>query len=630
MARLEDLERKFEENPRRYFAPLANEYRKAGEPQRAVELCRAQLPEVPGHISGHIVLGQALFDARDFTAARGALETALALDPENIVALRYLGDIARELGESAEAERWYARTLEADPYNEAAMAALEAVRATAAVAEPSGERADDETANTVDGELEGTNREETPGILSGDASTGRELMSASSEISEPALTNSHSAPESRLDDPGADGRASAAADAESSGSPESVDVIEGFEPTVHESPEPATAWPSDDAVEPPAARAVPDEFTSGSAEEQATSGEFAGDLAISTEVDPSSAEQQIEEPAAESATPAELLVASVDDAPPPAPLAQPTSEDVLVGAAGDDTMQTEELVMETAAPFVTETMADLYLDQGYPHEALELLLQLSEQRPNDEELRAKIESIEAMIVARRDAAVAAARAERHDAIEAAQETFAAVQFSDDIAAPAAIDQPREPAESEHAPIEATYEAAVEPADASSDRGANEELQDDTHEAPFDPAVAQVDASAFTERDAEPFGERAGAPGFEDVESSSAHESADNSTVFEECISVREMFARMDRARPRAQGAVAANPIARVRSDFVRMPGADAEPTAPSDDDPFAFPDARPQSAPDSAPRSSGPHPTFNPSTAGLEDFDAWLRGLKEP
>ncbi|MEO6332215.1 MAG: tetratricopeptide repeat protein, partial [Gemmatimonadaceae bacterium] len=96
VARLDELERKFEENPRRYFAPLANEYRKAGDARRAADLCRSQLPEIPGHISGHIVLGQSLFDAGDFPGSRAALETALALDPENIVALRYLGDIARE------------------------------------------------------------------------------------------------------------------------------------------------------------------------------------------------------------------------------------------------------------------------------------------------------------------------------------------------------------------------------------------------------------------------------------------------------------------------------------------------------------------------------------------------------
>ena len=57
-ARIDELEKKFSENARRYFAPLANEYRKAGDLDRAIEICRAHLPQQPGHMSGHIVFGQ--------------------------------------------------------------------------------------------------------------------------------------------------------------------------------------------------------------------------------------------------------------------------------------------------------------------------------------------------------------------------------------------------------------------------------------------------------------------------------------------------------------------------------------------------------------------------------------------
>src|SRR3712207_2351798 len=89
--RIEELKKKFDENPRRYFAPLANEYRKAGDLQQAIAICQAHLPQQPGHMSGHIVYGQALFEAKQFDQARTVFETALALDPENLIALRYLG-----------------------------------------------------------------------------------------------------------------------------------------------------------------------------------------------------------------------------------------------------------------------------------------------------------------------------------------------------------------------------------------------------------------------------------------------------------------------------------------------------------------------------------------------------------
>ena len=62
--RIDELRQKFHENPRRYFAPLANEYRKAGDPEQAIAICRAHLAQQPGHMSGHVVYGQALHDAK--------------------------------------------------------------------------------------------------------------------------------------------------------------------------------------------------------------------------------------------------------------------------------------------------------------------------------------------------------------------------------------------------------------------------------------------------------------------------------------------------------------------------------------------------------------------------------------
>lgn len=116
--RLDELKRKFDENPRRYFAPLANEYRKTGDAERAIELCRTYLPQQPTHMSGYIVYGQALYDAGRIDEASAVFQQALTLDPENIIALRYLGDIAREKGDRGGAIRWYGKVLELDPRNE--------------------------------------------------------------------------------------------------------------------------------------------------------------------------------------------------------------------------------------------------------------------------------------------------------------------------------------------------------------------------------------------------------------------------------------------------------------------------------------------------------------------------------
>ena len=116
--RLDELERKFEENPKRYFAPLANEYRKAGRPEQAIELCRTYLPQQPAHMSGYIVYAQSLRDAGHVAEADAVFRQALTLDPENIIALRNLGDVARDAGDKAGAMHWYGKMLELDPRNE--------------------------------------------------------------------------------------------------------------------------------------------------------------------------------------------------------------------------------------------------------------------------------------------------------------------------------------------------------------------------------------------------------------------------------------------------------------------------------------------------------------------------------
>lgn len=126
-ARVDELKKRYEENPRRFFAPLANEYRKAGDLEAAIDLCRMHLEEQPGHLSGHIVYGQALFESSRAAEAKTVFEAALTLDPENLIALRHLGDISKSSGDATAAKHWYGRVLEADPRNDEVIALIDAL-----------------------------------------------------------------------------------------------------------------------------------------------------------------------------------------------------------------------------------------------------------------------------------------------------------------------------------------------------------------------------------------------------------------------------------------------------------------------------------------------------------------------
>ena len=134
--RLRELQQKFEENPRRYFAPLANEYRKGGQPKRAIEICRAHLAQMPGHMSGQIVYGQALFEAGEWEEAKTVFERALTLDPENLIALRSLGDMSLQAGDTAEARKWYTRLLDADPKDTPVIALIAEIDSATEVSSP--------------------------------------------------------------------------------------------------------------------------------------------------------------------------------------------------------------------------------------------------------------------------------------------------------------------------------------------------------------------------------------------------------------------------------------------------------------------------------------------------------------
>lgn len=122
LSRLDEITKRYEENPRRFFAPLANAYRKAGELSRSISLCQRYLQDQPGNLHGQVVYGRALFDAGRLDEAGVIFGIAFALDPEHLITLRQLGDIARLKHEAIEAIEWYKRVLDADPRNDEVLA----------------------------------------------------------------------------------------------------------------------------------------------------------------------------------------------------------------------------------------------------------------------------------------------------------------------------------------------------------------------------------------------------------------------------------------------------------------------------------------------------------------------------
>jgi tetratricopeptide (TPR) repeat protein len=372
--RLRELQEKFDENPRRYFAPLANEYRKGGQAKRAIEICRAQLAQMPGHMSGQIVFGQALYEAGEFDEARQVFGRALALDPENLIALRSLGDMSLQSGNTVEARTWYTRLLDADPKDTAVIALVEEIDAAidaTPVAPPAG----------------------IPGI---DTDAGDQQIPAaieeSPELQPTAEIESAAPPESTAPESAqpveASTSSSAPVEAQSTLHAESAPTSSGAEAPLGLE----RHYPVEQAAE-----EAPGEVSASQAAAIEELGVPVGDSAAEGLT---SAKQDVGNPLdwvvppseVQAEAPPSIEIRASSPEPPP-----PTEEKTFSGPS--------------AEPFVNETMAQLYLQQGYKQLALKVYRQLAASRPHDEALRVRIAEIEAADAAEHPVETPAARGE---------------------------------------------------------------------------------------------------------------------------------------------------------------------------------------------------------------------------
>ena len=138
--RIDDLRRLIQKDPASIaFAQLAEELRRSGALQEAVDTCRAGLRTHPSYLSARVTLGRALLELNQLDDAEVELERVLTNAGDNLAALRGLGEISSRRGASGEALKYYQTALVLapnDPDLEAIVAnlagALEPVPATTA------------------------------------------------------------------------------------------------------------------------------------------------------------------------------------------------------------------------------------------------------------------------------------------------------------------------------------------------------------------------------------------------------------------------------------------------------------------------------------------------------------------
>ena len=352
---IDKLEARFQQNPKgRNFAPLADAYRKAGLIDNAIDLCQNGLKLHPDYVSAYIVYARCLVDKKDDPAALDVFKKVLALDGENIIALRGLAELAERNGKHAEEVEWLSRLLNADPMNGDAAEALARAKGKAGISATA------------------TTKMEQPDFV------------VDNETADPVTLTPAAKPSAPL------------ADVENFESPIS------FNPNAHAAAK-ADGLEVQEDVELNAHQIEQVEIEGLARTQYEGSGMFRLDAP-----GPSTPAPELDEglPAVDlplimpddySAQPAKALtppVPPVPPAPPAPPPPPPRASRVPAAVAlSDDDGAADTATLSKAAPVVTETMAELYLRQGHHQDALRVYQALLAQRPNDARLKAKVEQL---------------------------------------------------------------------------------------------------------------------------------------------------------------------------------------------------------------------------------------------
>jgi tetratricopeptide (TPR) repeat protein len=111
--RILELRRRVQADPSSIaFAQLAEECRRSGDAEGAVEICRAGLSHHPGYLSARVTLGRALIEMGRLDEAAIELTTVVEAAPTNLPAIRGLAEIHQKRGDMAQALAYYQRALQ--------------------------------------------------------------------------------------------------------------------------------------------------------------------------------------------------------------------------------------------------------------------------------------------------------------------------------------------------------------------------------------------------------------------------------------------------------------------------------------------------------------------------------------
>lgn len=414
-----DLEREILQLEQRYaenahglvFAHLADAYRRGGEYSKAEGLLLHGLKTHPTYTSAYNVLGRVYLDSERFAEAHDQFAKALELDPQNLISLRALGDIAARRGLVDDARVWYERMLQIDARSEEARDGL--ARLTAADREPAPPAAAEAEGSTVGSEP--APQAEEPRAVD-EAAPARDSAPTHDvpmppELGEPSLETVEKIEaeiervEGLIGDEEMSGFTLESISGESAAPEPPPESDEGeAEPWALDAEPEAVA--SDSGASPEGAEADAFEpWSEGLAEledEESVEPATETEAEHGSETPPVAETESLELPSMDDWSPGfvvgELLEGQAVEDLRPEEILDGLDAEISFDAAeetnGEESGVPGEAVERRGEGVVTETMAELYASQGLYSDALAVYRHLAETRPEDERLQARILDLE--------------------------------------------------------------------------------------------------------------------------------------------------------------------------------------------------------------------------------------------
>lgn len=159
---LEDIERlkeKVDKDPNsKLFIPLAEEYKKAGMFDEAIDVLTKGLERQPEYMSARVSLGKIYLERGMLEEARAEFEKVISTIPDNLYAHKKLAEIYSNLGEKDRAVKEFKTVLKLNPMDEWAATSLSDIEGEPKLHPKASEKA--KTAETIFSEQASTETEE--------------------------------------------------------------------------------------------------------------------------------------------------------------------------------------------------------------------------------------------------------------------------------------------------------------------------------------------------------------------------------------------------------------------------------------------------------------------------------------